>query len=106
MFPVLLVFFLVVFALPGHLHAQVSVVDGTIVNAQGQPLPGVTVSLVHQSLGRSAPVITDVSGHFFMSNVPMNQMYYFEIYWGSQIIYRNILAVALPIQRLGVVVVQ
>jgi hypothetical protein len=105
-FPLLLVFFLVLFALLGHLDAQVSFVDGTVMNAQGQPLPGVTVSLVHQSLGRSTPAITDVSGHFFIPNVPMNQNYYFEIYWGNQIIYRNTLLVVLPMQRLGFVVVQ
>jgi hypothetical protein len=73
----------------------------------GQPLPGVTVSLVHQWVGRSTPSITNAFGYFSFANVPMNQVpYYFEVYWGNQLVYRSVLLVNSPIVHLGVVVVQ
>lgn len=106
-FPLVLAFFLFLFAAAGPLHAQVAFVDGAVVNAQGQPLPGVTVSIVHQFVGRSTPATTNLTGYFFFANVPMHQMpYYLEIYWGNQLIYRNTLLVAGPLLHLGPVVVQ
>ncbi len=65
-------------------------VSGTVVNAANRPIPGLTVSLVHPSVGRSHPTFTDSSGRFTFSNVPVRQEpYYLEIYWGQQLLYRG-----------------
>ena len=104
----LLGLFALLFAFGGQLNAQVpqgAFIDGFVVNAQTQPLPGVTVSLAHPFLGRSTPVTTNLAGYFSFSNIPINQTYYFEIYWGNQLIYRNTLSVWGPLYHAGLVVV-
>src|SRR2546429_538789 len=92
--------FALLFAFGGQLNAQVgqvAFIEGTVVNAELQPLPGVTVSLAHQVLGRSTPVTTNLAGYFSFTNIPIHPMpYYIEIYWGDQLIYRNIFAVYRP----------
>jgi len=73
-------------------------VTGFVVNAQGMPLPGVTVSLVHPVLGRSTPAFTSAQGQFFFGYVPLRpEPYYIEVYWGQQLVYRNFLSVTQPV---------
>jgi hypothetical protein len=56
--------------------------------------PGLMVSLVHPLLGRSTPAYTDEYGKFTMLNIPIrSDPYYIEVYWGKNLIYRNILSV-------------
>jgi hypothetical protein len=59
---------------------------------QGQifrPVGGVTVSLVHPVLGRSAPAYSAPNGYFYFANVPpRNDPYYIEAYWGTELLYR------------------
>ena len=65
----------------------------------GAPVPGLLISLVHPVLGRSAPVFTDNYGNFQMENIPKNNMpYYFEVYWGQRLIYRNTVLILGPVQ--------
>lgn len=66
------------------------VVSGTVVNGMNRPIPGLTVSLVHPSAGRSHATFTDSSGRFTFSNIPVQrEPYYLEIYWGQQLLYRG-----------------
>ena len=70
---------------------------GRVVYRTGQGIPGLTVSLVHPTAGRSLPAKTDADGHFVIPNVPDEQgPYYLEIYWGSTLKYRKALAVTTP----------
>ena len=70
--------------------APVSLVEGYVYRSSGQPVPGVTVSLVHPLVGRSSPSITNPGGYYYFSNVPMRaDPYYIEVYWGTQLLYRN-----------------
>lgn len=68
--------------------------------AQGNsPAPGLLISLVHPQFGRSAPAFTDNFGNFFMANIPMSNVpYYIEVYWGSNLIYRNSVVVGASVQ--------
>jgi hypothetical protein len=60
------------------------------------PAPGLTVFLVHQFIGRSAPTFTDANGRFGWLAIPASaQPYFIEVYWGQQLIYRQ------PIQVRG-----
>ncbi|MGH6754446.1 MAG: carboxypeptidase-like regulatory domain-containing protein [Solimonas sp.] len=70
-------------------------VQGSFCSAQNnQPAPGLTVSLVHPMLGRSAPTFTNQFGQFFIPNVPLrNDPYYLEVYWGQALIYRDMVGV-------------
>ena len=61
--------------------------------ANGNPIPGLTVFLVHPQLGRSFPTLTNWRGEFVFANIPYAGPYYLEIYWGSQIVYRGIVVV-------------
>lgn len=67
--------------------------SGVVINRLNQPMPGLTVSLVHPNAGRSYPSTTDNIGRFFFSNVPLvppaTGPFYLEIYWGNQLLYRN-----------------
>ena len=55
-----------------------------------RPIPGLIVSLVNAEAGRSAPSITDSTGHYYFSDVPNIQgFYYLEIYWGRELRYRS-----------------
>lgn len=68
--------------------------QGNVLNGSNRGIPGLTVFLVHPVLGRSSPSFTDVSGHYFFSNVPLRpEPYYLEIYWGQRLLYRNTLQI-------------
>lgn len=68
---------------------QTVVVFGQVANA-GVPAAGLTVSLVHQEIGRIDPVATDGLGRFVIPRVPVQQApYYLEIYWGPTIVRRD-----------------
>jgi len=84
---VLLVYFLI----PMHAEAQPRVtISGTVTNKYNQPVPGVTVSLLHPQLGRSSSSITDSYGRYAIYGIPIHPVpYYIEVYWGSQLIYRS-----------------
>jgi len=63
---------------------------GVILNQHNTPIPGLTVSMVHPSVGRSFPSITDPLGRYFFNNVPLiNSPFYLEVYWRYQMLYRN-----------------
>lgn len=72
-------------------------VQGQVLSSQG-PVPGVTVFLVHQILGRSAPSYTDLYGRFGWSAIPVRpEPYFLEIYWGPRLIYRQAIRVSGPL---------
>lgn len=73
------------------LSANQAVVQGQIIaRSSNLPAPGLTVSLVHPNLGRSAPSVTDVYGRFIFYGIPiMPTPYFIEVYWGYQLIYRS-----------------
>ena len=79
-------------------------VRGQLVSHDRGPVPGVTVSLVHSVLGRSAPALTDGSGRFGWNAIPVRpEPYYLEMYWGQRLIYRNWLLVNGPLQMQPIV---
>ena len=79
--------------------AQVGFVSGEIRTRSNQPIPGLTVSLVHPVLGRVASTsITDAAGRFFIDNVPVrSDPYYLEIYWGKTLRFRDTVIVNQPV---------
>ena len=79
--------------------AQVGFVSGEIKTRSNQPIPGLTVSLVHPVVGRiSLSSITDAAGRFFIDNVPIrSDPYYLEIYWGKTLRFRNTVIVNRPV---------
>jgi hypothetical protein len=81
-------------------YAQMVPVQGTIVQAgTNQPVPGLTVSLIHPALGRSVPAITNQFGQYFFYNIPLRpDPYYLEVYWGMQLIFRTQVFVVGPVQ--------
>ena len=80
--------------------AQVGFVSGEIRTRSNQPIPGLTVSLVHPVVGRiSLSSITDAAGRFFIDNVPRrSDPYYLEIYWGKNLRFRNTVIVNGPVR--------
>ena len=80
----------VCFIMPNNGGAQPEVtVSGSVTNRYNQPVPGVTVSLFHPQLGRSAPAVTNSYGSYTIYRVPRNSVpYYIEVYWGQRLIYR------------------
>ncbi|MGH8850696.1 MAG: carboxypeptidase-like regulatory domain-containing protein [Casimicrobiaceae bacterium] len=77
--------------------AVASTVQGRIVYQNGAPIPGITVYVVHPSVGRSAPATTDSDGRFSIPNVPPQQTpFYVEVYWGRTLKYRKALEVTAP----------
>ena len=79
---------------------------GPSVPVQGQvlsrningPVPGLTVFLVHEFLGRSAPSYTDAYGRFGWTAIPVrSEPYFLEIYWGQNLVYRQPVAVTAPV---------
>ena len=78
------------------LFANQAAVQGQIIaQSNNLPVPGLTVSLVHAMLGRSAPSVTDVAGRFLFYGIPiMPTPYYIEIYWGNQLIYSSPISVS------------
>ena len=81
----------VCFLIPINVGAQnEAAVFGTVTNRYNQPVPGVTVSLLHPQLGRSSPSVTDSYGRYSIYSIPTHSVpYYIEVYWGSQLIYRT-----------------
>ena len=73
-------------------------VHGQLLSRSQGPVPGCTIYLVHQALGRSAPSRTDSYGRFGWSAIPVRpEPYYLEMYWGSNLIYRSQLLVQGPL---------
>jgi hypothetical protein len=74
-------------------------VQGLIVSqVNNAPVPGLTVFLVHEILGRSTPAFTDVYGRFGWSMIPIRpEPYFLEVYWGENLIYRQPIQVSGPI---------
>jgi hypothetical protein len=62
---------------------------GTVTSKTRGPISGVSVSLVHPTLGRNPPAFTDAKGYYFFTNVPPGQTYYIEAYWGNKLLYRE-----------------
>ena len=63
---------------------------GVVSSSQRGPVAGVTVSLVHPVIGRSAPAFSGPNGAYFFGNVPpQSQPYYIEAYWGNQLLFRG-----------------
>jgi len=63
--------------------------DGHVKGDDLQPIRGLTVYLVHPTLGRSPPSFTDMDGYFAFSEVPSAaDPYYLEVYWGRTLRYR------------------
>jgi hypothetical protein len=63
------------------------------------PVPGVTVYLIHQQLGRSAPAITDAGGRFGWVAIPVRpDPYFLEVYWGQNLVLRQQVAVTASLQ--------
>ena len=87
-------------------HAQVPPtppISGYVISAQQGPIAGVTVSLVHPVIGRSAPSFSGPTGGYYFSNVPPRpEPYYIEAYWGNQLLYRGVLSYAGPPVRLNI----
>ncbi len=70
--------------------AQLAMVEGGIYSKANAPIPGLTVSLVHPVVGRSSPCMTNAQGWYVFHNVPARpEPYYFEVYWGTRLLYRN-----------------
>lgn len=96
-----LVAFLIIFLMFGHAAVSAAgeaVVSGVLISrANNIGAPGLTVSLLHPKLGRSAPAISDSYGRFMFYGIPiMPSPYYLEVYWGTQLIYRNSVMVTTP----------
>lgn len=82
-------------------HTNTTYIQGNICSKaqNGAPIPGLLVSLAHQSLGRSVPAYTDNQGNFLMDNVPKNNIpYYLEVYWGQRLIYRSTVTILGPVR--------
>ncbi len=72
-------------------NAAQAIVQGQLIARNNNyPAPGLTVSLVHPRLGRSAPAISDGNGTFTFYEIPiMPTQYFIEVYWGGRLIFRN-----------------
>ena len=69
---------------------QATIVGQLLTRDNNLPAPGLVVSLVHPFLGRSVPTSSDVYGRFTFFGIPLNRdPYYIEVYWGSELIYRQ-----------------
>jgi hypothetical protein len=63
--------------------------DGHVTDGESQPIRGLTVYLVHPTIGRSSPSFTDADGYFSFHDVPgAPDPYYLEVYWGRTLMYR------------------
>jgi hypothetical protein len=81
-------------------QGPVASVEGVVLdNRTGLGAPGLTVSLIHPQMGRSAPSLTDGNGHFEWSAIPVqSEPYYLEIYWGEKLLYRQQVIVQGPLR--------
>jgi hypothetical protein len=79
---------------------QNGAVQGVILKAKtNQPIPGLTVSLIHRILGRSASSFTDAFGHYAIFGIPPHsEPYYLEVYWGRTLVYRTPVSVTGPVE--------
>ena len=89
-----------ILAPPVFAQGPVAPVEGVVLDDQtGLGAPGLTASLIHPQMGRSAPSLTDRNGHFEWSAIPMqSEPYYLEIYWGSKLLYRRQVIVQGPLR--------
>jgi hypothetical protein len=62
--------------------------SGAVVDRQGHPAPGLSVSLLGKK-GETNTVTTDKSGRFVFANVKLGSVYYVEVYWGRDLMYRQ-----------------
>jgi hypothetical protein len=86
---VLALFAWTILAPAGPAEAQSRGLEGYVKDAASAPIPGLSVYLVHPSVGRSYPRITDSTGHFVFHDVPYApDPYYLEVYWGKTLMYR------------------
>ena len=86
---------------------QAETLAGLVVNQHNRPIPGLTVSLVHPSAGRSFPTVTDSLGRYYFSNVPrISAPFYIEVYWGNKLLYRNTVAIVGNAQLPPIILVQ
>ena len=76
-------------------------VAGQVVRVTGQPVPGCVVSIVN-SVARSSPSVTDSTGHYYFSDIPVGY-YYLEVYWGYTLLYRSTLVVMGDTQNYAIV---
>lgn len=103
LFTMLVVWFLLLSAANSQLPMQPITpqvpVYGVVIDSRTQtPVPGLTVSLIHPILGRSAPAFTDQFGRFTFVAIPIrSEPYYIEIYWGHNIVYRSMILINGPI---------
>jgi hypothetical protein len=74
-------------------------VHGIVIDSRTQiPIPGLTVSLIHPILGRSSPAFTDIGGRFTFLAIPVRpELYFIEIYWGYNLVYRSQIMVSSPL---------
>ena len=87
----LLVFFVVGVIASASVRAQSGPpIYGQVISQSRGPVAGITVSLIHPTLGRSTPVFSQQNGYYFFSNVPAGQTYYIEAYWGNNLLYRGV----------------
>lgn len=74
--------------------ARAETLRGAVQTRTSAPIAGLTVYLVSREVGRSAPSLTDAEGWFRFLSVPLtSEPYYLEIYWGQDLMYRNLVDV-------------
>lgn len=80
-------------------YAQSAQIQGSVIDGRNNaPVPGLTISLIHQNFGRSVPSTTDGFGRFVFFNIPIHsQPYFLEVYWGNRLMYRNRILVRGPV---------
>jgi Carboxypeptidase regulatory-like domain len=84
--------FLVAMAVMAHGSARAQTgppIYGMVISQTRGPVSGVSVSLVHPTLGRTTPAFSQANGYYFFTNVPPWQTYYIEAYWGNSLLYRG-----------------
>lgn len=78
--------------------AQFAVQGQLIDSRTNMAAPGLTVSLVHPQFGRSAPSYSNGVGGFGWNAIPASpQAYLLEVYWGTNLIFRQPLLVNGPV---------
>jgi|GEM_PF-5585721 len=71
--------------------------QGSIVDANQRPIPGLAVSVANQARGRSRSAYTDASGHYVLSDIPVSsQPYAFEVYWGQRLAHTRRVGASAP----------
>lgn len=80
-------------------NSAVVPVQGVLISRNtGAAIPGLTASLIHPVMGRSAPSYSDRDGRFgWVAIPPRPEAYYLEIYWGSNLIDRQPVQVLAPV---------